>query len=57
MNPKEMAQLLIREKLITKDDSDSLVKLSRMGSPRSNRIIYKIILTTEAAASQLSERS
>ena len=47
-----MAQLLIRENLMTKDDSDSLVKVSRMGNPRSNRIIYKVVLTTEAAASQ-----
>ena len=52
-----MAQLLIRENLITKDDSDSLVKVSRMGNPRSNKIIYKVVLISEAAASQLLERS
>ena len=52
-----MAQLLIRETLMTKDDLDQLVKVSRMGNPRSNKIIYKVVLISEAAASQLLERS
>ena len=57
LSPREMGQLLIKENLITKDDFDQLVKVSRMGNPRSDRIVYKVVLSTEAAASQLLERS
>lgn len=57
LSPREMGQLLIKENLITKDDLDQLVKVSRMGNPRSDRIVYKVVLSTEAAASQLLERS
>ena len=57
LNPREMAKLLVDEDLIPKDEKDTVKSTYRLGNPQSSSIVYKVTMSTTAAAQQLLERS
>ena len=57
LNPREMAKLLVDEDLIPKDEKDTIVSTYRLGNPQSSSIVYRVTMSTTAAAQQLLERS
>ena len=57
LNPKEMAKLLVSEDLIPNNEKDTIVSTFRLGNPQSTSIVYKVTLSSTAAAQQLLDQS
>ena len=57
LNTREMAKLLVDEDLIPKDEKDTILGTYRLGNPQSSSIVYRVTMSTTAAAQQLLERS